>query len=85
MPAAQPVVGIDLGGTNMQIGVVTESNKIVGRVKKKTKADEGRDAVIDRLAKGIEEACEEAKIKPSELAAIGIGAPGAIDHTSMEG
>ena len=80
MPAAQPVVGIDLGGTNMQIGVVTESNKIVGRVKKKTKADEGRDAVIDRLAKGIEEACEEAKIKPSELAAIGIGAPGAIDH-----
>ncbi|MBN8646034.1 MAG: ROK family protein [Planctomycetes bacterium] len=78
--AARLVVGIDLGGTNMQIGVVDAANKITGRTKKKTKADEGQNAVIDRLVSGIEEACEEAHVKVSDLDAVGIGAPGGIDH-----
>ncbi len=79
----QPIVGIDLGGTNMQIGVVAVSEKdgakVLGKAKKKTKADEGRDAVIDRLVAGVNEACADAKVKPADLAAVGIGAPGAID------
>jgi len=81
MPADRnaPVIGIDLGGTNMQIGVVDADNKVKGRTKKKTKADEGQDAVVNRLVSGIEEACEEAKIKVSDLGAVGIGAPGGID------
>lgn len=79
MPAAKPVVGIDLGGTNVQIGVVGPEKKVVGAAKRKTKPDEGRDAVLSRIADGIEEACSQAKIKMSELAAVGIGAPGAID------
>lgn len=79
MPAS-PVIGIDLGGTNMQIGVVNPANQIIGRTKKKTKADEGQDAVIGRIVNGIEEACQEAKVKVDDLAAIGIGAPGGIDH-----
>jgi len=75
-----PVVGIDLGGTNMQIGVVTPEHKITGRAKKKTRADKGADAVLDRLAEGVDEACDQAGIALNQVAAIGIGAPGAIDH-----
>jgi glucokinase len=74
------VVGIDLGGTNMQIGVVDASNKVLGRTKKRTKADEGQDAVVGRIVAGIEEACEEAKVKVADLAGVGIGAPGGIDR-----
>ncbi|MFM9956439.1 MAG: ROK family protein [Phycisphaerales bacterium] len=80
MPSSAPVIGIDLGGTNMQIGVVDAANKVIGRVKKKTKADEGQAAVIDRLIRGIEEACVEAKISVADLASVGIGAPGGIDR-----
>lgn len=73
------VVGIDLGGTNMQIGVVDRSFAIIGRCKRKTKSVQGRDAVIDRLVEGVRRACEEAGIVVGDLGAVGIGAPGAID------
>jgi glucokinase len=76
---AKPVIGIDLGGTNMQIGVVSPSNKILGRSKKKTRAAEGKDRVIDRIVEGVEEACKEAGVSPRAIGALGIGAPGAID------
>ncbi len=79
MASANHVVGIDLGGTNMQIGVVGADNKVVGRTKLKTKPDKGGDAVVERMIEGVEEACSEASVKVAELRGIGIGAPGAID------
>lgn len=76
--------GIDLGGTNMQIGVVAlgakpDDAKIIGESKKKTKAEEGQDGVIGRLIEGLVEACAGAKISVKDLAGVGIGAPGAVD------
>ncbi len=76
------VVGIDLGGTNLQVGVVDRSDQIIGRSKKKTKAEKGTEFVLDRIAEGVHEACAEASCTPADLAAIGIGAPGAIDFAS---
>ena len=82
MAISRPVIGIDLGGTNMQIGVVSGADRVVGRAKKKTKAAEGAKAVIGRMVEGIQEACKEAGLSTRSLAAIGIGAAGAIDpHT----
>ncbi|MBL8758218.1 MAG: ROK family protein [Phycisphaerae bacterium] len=79
MAKAKTVIGIDLGGTNMQIGVVAPDNKILGRSKKKTRASEGMAKVLDRIAEGVTEACAEAKIPVKQLGGIGIGAPGAIE------
>lgn len=79
MPFTKPIVGIDLGGTNIQIGIVSPDRKILGRAKLKTKADQGYEPVLDRIAAGITEACTEAKLTPADIAAVGIGAPGPID------
>jgi glucokinase len=81
MPPAdkRPVAGVDLGGTNMQVAIVDRDGKILARAKRKTKADEGRDAVLQRIADAVEEAATNAKLKTTDLAAIGIGAPGAVD------
>src|SRR6266850_1455610 len=79
MGDSTPVVGIDLGGTNVQIGVVNGGKRVIGRAKRKSKPEEGRDAVIGRIVEGVEEACKEARVKVSDLAGVGIGAPGAID------
>ena len=38
LPKDCVVVGVDLGATNMQIGVVNAEGKIIGRCKRKTKA-----------------------------------------------
>lgn len=80
--STKPVVGIDLGGTNVQIGIVNRDYKVIARAKRKTKPEEGRDKVLDRIADGVAEACEAAKISTVDLAGAGIGAPGAIDRGS---
>ncbi|MDX2114024.1 MAG: ROK family protein [Planctomycetota bacterium] len=79
MPEKPFVVGVDLGGTNMQIGVVDAQGAIRGRYKLKTKADKGGDAIVERMAEGIHDACSQAGVKPHDLAGVGVGAPGAID------
>jgi glucokinase len=73
-----PYLGIDLGGTNIQAGVVI-GGKIRVRDSTKTKAAEGADAVIKRIAKLSDKLLDEASLKRSDLGAVGIGAPGAID------
>jgi glucokinase len=75
----RPVIGIDLGGTNMQIGVVDERNRIVASCRQKTMAQEGLEGVLERIADGVARACAEANIQMADLEAVGIAAPGAID------
>lgn len=77
--SANLVVGIDLGGTNMQIGVVDARNRILGRKGRKTKPRQGAKRVIERIAEGVEQACEIAGVSLRQVAAVGIAAPGAID------
>lgn len=72
-------LGIDLGGTNVQIGVVNAKGEVLSRAKRKTLADEGRDAVLDRIVKGCEEACEESGVKLADIVAVGMGVPGPVD------
>ena len=78
-PKDQVVVGVDLGGTNMQIGVIDAEGKIIGRCKRKTKAHEGRDTVIKRLVEGVWRAMEDAKTPREKLFGVGVGAPSAVD------
>lgn len=75
----KPAVGIDLGGTNMQIGVVGSDMKMLGQAKKKTKAADGAAAVLDRLVEGVHEALAAAKLTIKDVSCVGIGAPGAVD------
>ncbi len=75
-------VGVDLGGTNIQVGIMRPDAKIVGRAKLKTDADAGYEAVVDRVVRAIREACEEAGANFDELCCIGIGTPGPVDPST---
>lgn len=68
-------LGIDLGGTNIKLGIVSEFGKIVSKVEVKTEAHLGPKAVIKNIEKGINEILKNKKIK---LIGIGIGAPGIV-------
>ena len=78
-PKESVVVGVDLGGTNMQIGVIDAEGRIIGRCKRKTKAHEGRDTVIRRLVEGVWRAMDDAKTPRERLFGVGVGAPSAVD------
>ncbi|MFM8641857.1 MAG: ROK family protein, partial [Phycisphaerales bacterium] len=79
MARSELAAGIDLGGTNMTVGIVDRKGRIHGRARKKTKAFDGRDSVLERIESAVAAACEDAKVRPADLAAVGIGAPGPVD------
>lgn len=75
----QRYIGVDLGGTNIQAGVVDASGEVISRAKAKTHADRGLDAVVERLIKLTHDVCEKADQDLESIAAMGIGAPGTVD------
>ncbi len=74
-----PVIGIDLGGTHMQVGVVSAAGELIGRSQCHTEASEGFDAVIATIAGQCQAACEAASVSMDDIAAAGLAAPGAAD------
>lgn len=72
-------LGIDLGGTNIQAGVINEFGEVLGRSKMKTEPEGGFDSVMDRIAAAARDACEDAKIPMSTIHTAGLGVPGPID------
>ncbi len=72
-------VGIDLGGTNIVSGVVDENYNIVAKARLKTNSKRGFEAVVQDMATTVKMALEKANIDISQVDAIGIGSPGAIN------
>ncbi len=75
-------IGVDLGGTNIAVGVVDEQYKIVGRGKVKTNAPRPAEEIFDDIAKAINLAVEDAGITMDEVSAIGVGTPGSVNKES---
>jgi glucokinase len=73
-------IGVDLGGTNIQAGVLDANNKLIVSDRIKTKAEGGEDTVVKRIAKLSLSVMEKAGIKPEEVGGLGIGAPGAVNY-----
>ena len=80
------LIGFDLGGTKMLSYLFDAASpdddgvyKKLARSRKKTHGQRGREAGLDRICETIAESLDEAKRKPDELSAIGIGCPGPID------
>ena len=72
-------VGIDLGGTKILATVVDAQGQIVAEAKQKTRAKEGPDAVIERIAATARDAVLGAGVDWGTIHGVGIGAPGPID------
>ncbi|WAH38163.1 ROK family protein [Alicyclobacillus dauci] len=70
-------IGVDLGGTKILTGLVDHVGVIYNTVERSTKAEDGPEAVIERIARSIEEVTETVSI--NEICGIGIGAPGPLD------
>ncbi len=68
-------VGVDLGGTSVKVGIVTEKGKIVKKTSIDTKASGGPKVVVAQIEKAVAQLLEKNKKK---IQGIGIGAPGTI-------
>lgn len=72
-------IGVDLGGTNVAIGIVTESAEILAKKSFKTCADRPFEEIIRDMSVCIKELLAENNISLDEVQSIGIGSPGNID------
>jgi len=72
-------VGIDVGGTGLKAGVVTEDGKIISKVTCPTGVERGAEAVVNDMAHLALRAIEEAKLTMDDIKAVGIGIPGIQD------
>lgn len=76
------LIGVDLGGTKILAGVFTPSLECVATTKLSTKAQRGGKEVIERIARCVKDAVDEADLSLKQVSGIGIGAPGAVDPES---
>jgi len=77
----QYVVGVDVGGTNIKLGVVGPSGQVIVRNSFATKPfASSRIRLIAALAHEIEASIITAGLKKNQVAGVGIGLPGLIDY-----
>jgi glucokinase len=77
-PITPLVVGVDLGGTQTRAAVVRQ-DEIIARTSHPTPATEGPAAVIAGIAAAIHEVMAMAETGLSEIAGIGVSAPGPLN------
>lgn len=75
-------IGVDLGGTNIAIGIVDENHKIVKKGSVPTGAKRTSDAIADDIAALIERLVAEYGITKADVGDIGIATPGIIDKNT---
>jgi len=68
-------IGVDLGGTNIKLGIVTNTGKIIKKISVDTKAEGGSKVVISQIKYGIDLLLKGNKYK---IQGIGIGSPGVV-------
>ena len=76
-------IGIDLGGTNIKAGVVSEEFEIVAKATCKTNLPRPAEAICKDMADVALEAVEKAGLTLDDIEAVGIGTPGTAN--SAEG
>lgn len=81
----RPRLGIDLGGTKIVAVVIDGKGRVLGSSKRSTKVERGYRRILERLARTAAEALEEAGVKPTAVARVGLGVPGPVegDHLVM--
>ncbi len=70
-------IGIDLGGTNLRAGIVdVQSGEVTALLATPTRAREGHDAVMERMADLIRTVVTSSQ---APIEGVGIGVPGVLD------
>lgn len=72
-------IGIDLGGTNIAVGVVTAEGQIVKKTSVPTRAERPFDEIFADMADCIRRLLSELNLTEADIDSIGIGTPGCID------
>ncbi|WP_455675225.1 ROK family protein [Pradoshia sp.] len=71
-------IGLDIGGTKIAAGIVTEQGDLLGRVEVKSDPS-SREAMFARVAEAVERVLNECSVTLADVEGIGVGVPGKVD------
>ncbi|WP_442602041.1 ROK family glucokinase [Paenibacillus sp. KN14-4R] len=77
--ANQIYVGVDLGGTSIKVGLCDEQGQLLHKYEGPTAAEEGTEAVLERIADYCRKAVEEAGYPWEQVAGVGAGIAGFLN------
>lgn len=79
MAPDQFVIGVDLGGTKILTVLAGMDGHVVTEAKVPTEAAEGQQHVVGQIIKSVERVRHAAGVKPEQVLALALGAPGPLD------
>src|SRR5689334_1684263 len=71
--------GVDVGGTNIKIGIVDDLGRPMSWLSMPTSTETGPETGVVRIAEGLGRAAQKAGITLPDLAWVGLGTPGTMD------
>ena len=72
-------IGVDLGGTNIVVGIVNENNEIIQKAQRPTNAPRAAEGIFDDIADAIKEAMDAQNLTNDDIISIGVGTPGSVN------
>ncbi len=76
---ALPILAIDIGGTKIITAIISDEGQVMAKEYCPTLADEGPQAVLDRIFSTLDHLLGSSNMAPSQLNGLSIAAAGAID------
>jgi len=73
-------IGIDVGGTNIKIALVSDKGSIIYSNSIPTRAEMGYEYTVNSMKEAISELMKETKTNSKSIEGIGFGFPGQIDY-----
>lgn len=72
-------VGIDLGGTNIKVGLFTPDIQMVDQSSRRTEVEKGFQHVIGQMADAVRTLCARNNVSFDKVRSVGVGCPGPVD------
>lgn len=73
-------IGVDLGGTNIAVGLVDDDYKIIGKLTLPTERERDGELIVKDIATLCQKICDDEGILISDVKAIGVASPGVANH-----
>ena len=81
-PSARVVLGVDLGATHARLALTDLASTVLAQRDLPLVITDGPDLVLDRVAETGAELLREAGRSATDLAGVGVGLPGPVEHAT---
>ncbi|MDD7646781.1 MAG: ROK family protein, partial [Ruminococcus bromii] len=75
-------LGVDVGGTNIAVGIVDENNAIIAKASRKTPVPCSEEVFCDTIVDICKDALGQANLTFDDVPWIGIGCPGTVNRAT---